>query len=270
MSVEYGKSELRWPAFSLRSMVLDQINSLAMNCDLKATMDLEPGDPQGSTALYAVCGKKRDSIFASPEEDEFIRLAGLSSAPLYAFDEDGDILPQSHPFTPHNSVGSAFDMSPTTPQPGGTEGDDVDDGANVFDTPGDSQDAAPSFAGGVAEKEIWLIDDENGITDDARPPAPPLRRRPSSLEEEQEVFGVKGLAEDPQEAEGLKEQEKEENKGVEDGLKMGTSARAKGVPTIDLHAASIEVVEDYLEDDTGDDRLRDCCSMVVSHPGRRL
>ncbi|XP_069992673.1 uncharacterized protein [Penaeus vannamei] len=248
-------------------MVLDQINSLAMNCDLKATMDLEPGDPQGGTALYAVCGKKRDSIFASPEEDEFIRLAGLSSAPLYAFDEDGDILPQSHPFTPHNSVGSAFDMSPSTPQPGGTEGDDIDDGANVFDTPGDSQDAAPSFAGGVAEKEIWLIDDENGIADDARPPAPPLRRRPSSLEEEQEVFGVKGLAEDPQEAEGLKEQEKEEKEEVEDGLKMGTSARAKGVPTIDLHAASIEVVEDYLEDDTGDDRLRDCCSMVVSHPG---
>lgn len=250
-------------------MILDQISCLSMNCDLKTNMDLQPGDPQGGTTVFPVCGRRRDSIFASQEEDEFCRLAGLSSAPIYAFDEDGDILPQSHPFTPHNSVGSALDMSPSTTQPGnnvygGSEGEDVE--GNVFDTPGDSQDAAPSFAGGVDEREIWLIDDESGIADDAKPPTSPLRRRPSPLEGEKEVFGTKEPAEDPQDQ---KEQEREEEEGVEDGLKMGTSARAKGVPTIDLHAASIEVVEDYLEDNTGDDQLRDCCSMVVSHPGRR-
>lgn len=252
-------------------MKLDQINSLAMNCDLKNNMELQARSRQGSTALYPACDRELDSIFCSREEDEFSRLAGLSSAPIYAFDEDGDILPQSHPFTPHNSVGSAHDMSPSTTQSvdsidniGGTKGEDVESEGHVFDTPGDSQDAAPTFAGGVDEKEIWLIDDENGIAGDSKPPASP---RPASEDEDNEVFGGKGVAQLPQNDGTQKEGGKERKEGVL-GLEKRTSARAKTVPTIDLHAASIEVVEDYLEDDTSDLRLQGCCSMVVSHPGR--
>lgn len=245
-------------------MILDQNNDSAMNCDLKDNLELKSIATQEDKSLLPAYDREHDNdLSCCGDEVEICRLTELPSAPIYGFDEDGDILAQDCTFTPCSSVGSEHDVATLATRPGddvGVCGDGT--GGNVLEVSGYNTLDASTFTGsGNSDSDIWLIDEVPGETGESRSDV--LLHRDHNVS--------RGPQEDESAMAEQRKSHHEDNRVVVPKVEVvepKTSTSVKTVPKIDLHASSIEIVEDYLEEDLSDAQLRDFCSMVVSNPGK--
>ncbi|XP_068234958.1 uncharacterized protein [Palaemon carinicauda] len=174
---------------------------------------------------------------------------GSNAAPLFSFDEDGDILPRERPFTPNNSVESEGENTSVSPSDGQS-----DNSVLVNESLEDQSK--------VASKGIKIS--ENGsLTEPSTPkPSTSRRRKMGMAKSSSTSSSIDGT--NPKVPGDITTEGTTTNPQVNIVLEQPSTS----VPKIDFHAPSIEVVDDYLEGhlDEGS-QLRDLCSSLFGDPG---
>ncbi|XP_064097167.1 uncharacterized protein LOC135208668 [Macrobrachium nipponense] len=178
---------------------------------------------------------------------------GSNTAPLFSFDEDGDILPRERPFTPNNSVESECESTSAPPSLGPSD--------NSVLVNQDLRDHSR-----VVSKEIQII--ENGSTPSTPKPSSSGRRRKMGvMKSSSSTSSIDGA--NPQAAPvGGDVVTTPGGTSTNPQVSIVLEQPSTSVPKIDFHAPSIEVVDDYLEGHLDEDsQLRDLYSSLLGDPG---
>ncbi|XP_071519063.1 uncharacterized protein [Panulirus ornatus] len=233
-----------------------------INGDAVETDDpqLESGKVSAVITIKDRITNENDAMFTEDNESELLGLI-LPSAPIFSFDEDGDILRRVSLFAP--SVARSCDtLSNDTSRHYDDNNDYNDDKRNdTTRTVADAQETTPQTTGQVDVEDLWRNTDQSFVKKEEDGGAcitvASSHQLITSLVELESLPNIDDTAEEVT-TPGVKTMV-EINK-VPEGAGV---AATKVVPRIDFHAASIEVVDDYLEDNLEENQLRDLCSTIL-------
>nr|XP_053644879.1 uncharacterized protein LOC128697273 [Cherax quadricarinatus] len=193
----------------------------------------------------------------------------LPTAPIYSFDEDGEILQRVNTITPSNSEDCGYHSEPSEALYDDTLPCNISDHVSPPLTSTPNKDLR-------LDVDSWPRIDQSYVVREASETSVTLPSLHPLISEE-ELQSLPNIDDTPSESFHLNQPGSVPQDDTEVNIKSipnitifseaGRIDTTEAIPKIDFHAASIEMVDDYLEDNFDEHQLSDLCSTVLGETG---